>query len=195
MDFTPEQEQLLIEQNMPKIYRAVDNYSSRHSTKVASVPYDDFVQEVAMAFLVYIRRCDTMEEVNHFPWFSAMEAMRRLVWQFQPMSCPRHCNSFSEVIHNMPLTMSLDDIQAKTGLEIDGMSKHWVDDKETQMDFDSFMSDQPELFRRVASMRLYGMTMKEIGEQCGTSKGTVHKWIDKMSNAYNNYREGAKNAD
>ena len=51
MEFTPEQEQELIEKNMPKIYRAVDNYAARHSSSVARVPHEDFVQEVAIAFL------------------------------------------------------------------------------------------------------------------------------------------------
>ena len=57
MEFTPEQEQELIEQNMHKIYRAVDNYSARHTSNIATVPYDDFVQEVSIAFLKYIRNC------------------------------------------------------------------------------------------------------------------------------------------
>lgn len=194
MEFTPEQEQAIIEKNMPKIHRAVDNYSARHNSQIARVPREDFVQEVAMAFLQYIRNCKTDEEVERFPWFTAMSAMRNLVWQFQPMTCPRHCNSFSEVIHNMPVTMSLDDIQAKTGIEIDGMSRHWVDDKETQLDFDDFMSKQTDLMRRIASMRIYGMTMKEIGNQCGVTKGTICKWIDKLNDAYKEYMEGAKNA-
>ena len=188
MYFTPEQEQELIEQNMPKIYRAVDNYSARHSSGVASVPYDDFVQEVAIVFIKYIRNCKTPEEVNRFPWLSAMGAMRDLVLQFQPMSCPKtHANNFSDIIHNMPITMSIDDICAKTGIEIDGMSKHWVDDKETQIDFDDFMSSQPENIRRVASMRVYGMTLKEIGEQFGITKDGIRKRLVKLNNAYKNY--------
>jgi RNA polymerase sigma factor (sigma-70 family) len=195
MDFTPEQEQVLIEQNMPKIYRAVDNYAARHSSTMASVPYEDFVQEVALAFLQYIRKCETQEEVNRFPWFSAMDAMRNLVRVYQPMSCSSDPRSFSDVIHNMPVTMSLDDIQAKTGIEIDGMSKHWVEDKETQIDFDDFMSGQTESVQRVASMRIYGMTLREIGNQYGVQKGTVCKWLDKLNNAYKEYMEGAKNAE
>lgn len=195
MDFTPEQEQVLIEQNMPKIYRAVDNYAARHSSTMASVPYEDFVQEVALAYLQYIRKCETQEEVNRFPWFSAMDAMRNLVRVYQPMSCSSDPRSFSDVIHNMPVTMSLDDIQAKTGIEIDGMSKHWVEDKETQIDFDDFMSGQTESVQRVASMRIYGMTLREIGNQYGVQKGTVCKWLDKLNNAYKEYMEGAKNAE
>ena len=194
MVFTPEQEQAIIEKNMPKIHRAVDNYSARHNSQIAKVPREDFVQEVALAFLQYIRNCEKPEEIERFPWFTAMDAMRKLIWQFQPMRCPKHGNSFSETIHNMPITMSLDDIQAKTGIEVDGMSKHWVDDTETQIDFDDFMTQQTDLMRRIASMRVYGMTMKEIGNQCGVTKGTVCKWIDKLNDAYKEYTEGAKNA-
>lgn len=194
MVFTPEQEQAMIEKNMPKIYRAVDNYSARHSSHMTRVPYEDFVQEVAIAYLNYIRGCKTIEETNKFPWFSAMDAMRNLVRVYQPMRCSSDPKSFSSIIHNMPSTMSLDAIHADTGLEIDGMSRHWVEDKETQIDFDAFMSQQPENLRRIASMRIYGMTMKEIGNQYGVYKGTICKWLDKMGDAYKEYMEGAKNA-
>ena len=191
MDFTPEQEQELLEQNMVKIYRAVDNYSARHSSHTTCVPYEDFVQEVAIAYLNYIRGCETMEEVNRFPWFSAMDAMRNLVRIYQPMRCSSDPKSFSEIIHNMPFTMSMDDIQAKVAIEIDGMSKHWVEDKETQIDFDDFMSAQPESVRRIASMRVYGMTLKEIGEQCGVTKSAVSRRLNRLNDSYKSYMEGA----
>lgn len=192
MDLTPEQEQELLSLNMPKIYRAVDNFTARRSSSIAKVPYEDFVQEVAVAFIEYIRKCDTPEKLNVFPWCTAMGVMRDLVVVYQPMSCPKHNNSFSTIIHNMPLTMSLEDIQVKTGLEIDGMSKHWVDDKETQIDFDAFMANQPENTRRVASMRIYGMTLKEIGDQCGVHKSTISRQLNNLNEDYKKYVEGAE---
>ena len=194
MHFTPEQEQEIIEQNMPKIYRAVDNFTARCSSSFAYIPYADYVQEVTIAFLKYIRRCDKEEDVAKFPWFDAMGAMRNLILDSQPLSCHRNTHKFSEIIHGMPQTMSLDALSASTGLEIDGMSKHWVDDKETQMDFDTFMEEQSEHTRRVASMRIYGMTLQEIGDQCGVTRCAVKKRLDKLSDAYKIFTEGAKNA-
>lgn len=195
MDFTPEQEQSLLERNMTKIYRAVDNFSARHSTDVARVPYDDFVQEVAIAFLKYIRKCKTKEEVDKFPWYSAMGAMRKLVFVYQPLSCEKSTHKFSEIMHSMPSTIPMDVISASTGIDVDGMSKHWVDDKETQMDFDMFMADQPENMRRIAAMRVYGMTMREIANQCGVSHVTVQKKIQRLCDAYREYSGGANNAE
>ena len=194
MEFTPEQEQELIEQNMHKIYRAVDNYSARHTSNIATVPYDDFVQEVSIAFLKYIRNCKSEEEINRFPWYSAMGAMRDLVLQYQPMRCPKDRSSgmFSKVIHNMPSTMSLDNLGVQTGFEIDGMSKHWVDDKETQIDFDSFMEEQPECVQRMVSMRMYGMTMPEIGNQFGVTKHGIDKRLKRLYDPYKKFMEGAE---
>ena len=194
MEFSPEREQELLEQNMYKIYRAVDNYSARHSSSTATVPYEDFVQEVALAYIKYIRSCKTMDEVNRFPWYTAMGAMRDLVLMYQPMSCPKtHESKFSDIIHGMPTTMSIDDIMASSCIEIDGMSKHWVEDKETQIDFDDFMKDQPDHLKRVASMRVYGMTLKEIGNQCGINKNAVRKRLGKLNDAYKLYMEGESN--
>ena len=93
----------------------------------------------------------------------------------------------------MPVTMSLDDIQAKTGLEIDGMSKHWVEDKETQIDFDSFMNQQSEHTRRIASMRVYGMKLKEIGSQCGVSDRAIWNRLSRLKEDYIDFMEGAEN--
>ena len=195
MVFTPEQEQCIVEENMPKIYRAVDNFMMRCSSKVINIPYEDFVQEVALAFIEYIRKCKTEEDVEKFPWYSAMDAMRGLVFTYQPLKCQRVSPQFSKIIHNMPRTISLDAINASSCIEIDGMDKHWVDDKETQMDFDFFMEDQPENMRRIASMRVYGMTLKEIGDQCGVSKVAIKKRLNKLNDAYKKYVEDAKNAE
>ena len=195
MVFSPEQEQEIIEQNMPKIYRAVDNFTARCNSDVARVPYDDFVQEVSIMFLEYIRKCGTIKEVNVFPWYSAMGAMRDLVLQYQPVSCPKSSHMFSEIVHNMPRTISIDAINASSGIDVDGMSKSWVDDKETQMDFDAFMCDQSENVRRVASMRVYGMNVKEIANQFGISRVAVHKKLNKLRNAYDKYVEDAENAE
>ena len=192
MCFTPEQEQQLLEKNMQKIYRSVDNFTARCSSQVVCIPYEDFVQEVSIAFLKYIRRCETEEQINRFPWCSAMDAMRYLVLQYQPMSCPKSSVKFSEIIHNMPTTISLEVLNASTGLDIDGMSNHWVDDKDTQMDFDVFMESQPENIRRVASMRVYGMTLKEIGDQCGVTKVAIHNKLNKLNESYKNYLEECK---
>ena len=189
MEFTPDVEQAMVEENMQKIYRAVDNFTARCSSKVACIPYEDYVQEVCIAYLKYIRKCETPEEMEKFPWFDAMSAMRNLVFAYQPMSCPRSTHRFSEIIHGMPVTMSLDVLNASGGMDIDGMSKHWVDDKNTQIDFDIFMSDQPENTRRIASMRVYGMTLKEIGEQGGVTKGAIRKKLNKLNDAYKNYSE------
>lgn len=196
MLFTPEEEQQIIMENMPKIYRAVDNFMMRCSSQVIRIPYEDFVQEVSIVLLEYIRKCNVMDELQKFPWYSAMDAMRKLVLVCQPLTCPSaYPDRFMDIIHNMPKTMSVDAIEASSCIDVDGMGKHWVDDKETQMDFDAFMDSQPENTRRIASMRVYGMTMKEIGEQCGVSKVAIKKRLDKLNVAYKQFMEGEENAE
>lgn len=195
MLLTPEQEQKIIEENMPKIHRAVDNFTARCTAEIARVPRDDFVQEVTIAFLKYIRGCEKPEDMNRFPWLSANHAMRRLVMEFQPMSVPKDMHLFSEIIHTMPSTISINVIGPSSGLEIDGMAKCWVDDKDTQMDFDIFMADKPDYVKRVASMRIYGMKLREIAEQCGVSATSIWKKLLRLENAYKKYTEDAKNAE
>lgn len=198
MNLTPEQEQQIIEENMPKIYRSVDNFTARCRSKHVSIPYDEFVQDVSIAFLLYIRKCETMEQINRFPWFTAMSAMRKTVYDFQPMKCTHSDHRFREIIHSMPQTISIDCL-AKASLDVNGMSKHWVDDKDTMMDFESFMDACDENTRRLIAMRYGGMTLKELANQYGVNKSTVMRRIRKLADEYHEFaddpeQKGAENA-
>lgn len=195
MVLTPEQEWQIIQKNQKKICRSVDNFMARGSSSVIRIPYEDFVQEVTIEFIKYIRRCETLEETDRFPWLDANIAMRRLVVEYQPMSAPKHQKYFSEIIHSMPATISLDVLKATSGLDVDGMSKKWVDDKETQVDFDMFMDEQPDHVKRVASMRVYGMKLREIAEHFGVSATAIWKQLQKLEKEYHLYVEEDENAD
>lgn len=188
MVFTPEQEQQIIEENMVKIYRAVDNFTARCTSDVARVPYDEFVQEVSLAFLLYIRKCETQEEIDRFPWYTAMDAMRNAVLMFQPMSCPKSSHRFREIIHGMPSTVSADTISPSV-FEVNGMAKHWVDDKDTLLDFERFMDSYDENTKRLVSMRYGGMTLKEVAAQYGVHKTTVLRRIRNLEDDYLKFLE------
>ena len=187
MQLSPEREAELVEQNMPKIYRAVDNFMARYTGRgVRHASYDDCVQEVSIAFLKHIRGCETEEEINRFPWYSATQAMSRLVLRCQPLSVPERTSNFTHMIHSLPFTVSYD-VLAANGIEIDGMSKHWVPDKDIEMDFNAFMSLQDEVMQRIASMRLYGMTMREIAGQFGVCFQNIDKKLGKLRGEYDNF--------
>ena len=182
MQLTPERESELINQNMPKIYRAVDNFTARYRNSDPCC-YDDMVQQVAEAFLLYIRRCETEEQLNKFPWYDAIHAMSVHVLNSQPFSVPKSTKTFSQIIHNMPMTVSYE-VAVSNGLDVDGMSRFWVDDKETEIDFNSFMAEQAESVRRIASMRVYGMSHRKIAGQFGVCKNVITKKLDRLHEKY-----------
>ena len=189
MTLTQERESELIEQNMPKIYRAIDNYMARcNQKKGVQLSYDDCVQEVSIAFLQYIRRCTTEDQLLTFPWYDAMHAMSELVLINQPLTVPRSTRNFSDVIHSIPSTVPFDVMMSK-GMDVDGMSKHWVPDKDTEMDFNIFMADQSELVQRIASMRIHGMTYRDIAAECGVSKSKVAEEIKQLKEMYDEFYE------
>ena len=69
MQLSRERESELVEKNMPKIYRAVDNFMAKNTGgNVCRITYDDCVQEVSVVLLNYIRKCETEEQLNMFPW-------------------------------------------------------------------------------------------------------------------------------
>ena len=187
MQLSPEREAELIEINMPKIYRSVDNFVSKYTgSNRACASYDDCVQEVSLAFLRYIRKCETEEQMNVFPWYDAMQAMSQLVLLGQPFSVPARTSDFSRVIHSLPATVSYE-VLASRGIEVDGMSKHWVPDKNTEMDFCTFMDSQGENVQRIAAMRIYGMTQRDIAAQFGVCKRAIDKKITKLREDYDEF--------
>ena len=120
MHFSTEQEAALIEENMKKIYRAVDNFCCRCHGSTVRVDYDEFVSEVSIVFLKHIRKCETMEEINKFPWYDALNAMTRLVMAYQPLSGPKTPKHFSRLVSRMPATVSID-LAVANGIEVDGI--------------------------------------------------------------------------
>lgn len=172
-----------MEQNTVRIHRAVDNFISHKSHTAVSIPYDDLVQEACIAFLEYIRKCDSEEQLDTFPWYDVKNGMLRLVVQMQPLSVPIRTSGFQQIVNSMPDTISYD-VLAETGMEIDGMSKHWVEDTDTKLDFIAFMDTQPENAKRVTSMRLYGMKNADIADQCGVDKTTISVRLKKLKTEY-----------
>ena len=192
MQLSRERESELVEKNMPKIYRAVDNFMAKNTGgNVCRITYDDCVQEVSVVLLNYIRKCETEEQLNMFPWYDAIHAMSNLVLCSQPLAFPKRTTDFNRVIHSVPHTVSFD-VLASSGVEIDGMSKHWVPDTDTKLDFDMFMSTQNENVQRIASMRLYGMSQRDIARQCGVCKRAIDK---KLSSLYEDYNDFFKEED
>ena len=188
MHFSSDRENELILENYPKIYRAVDNYMARCPHQVACVSYDDMVQVVSIAFLGYIRRVESEDALKTFPWFDALHAMSEFVLSSQPLSVPKSTKQFSKIIHSIPGTVSFD-VMVSDGVDVDGMSKRWVEDEETRIDFDAFMETQPEYVRRLASMCFYGMSRKQIAAEFGVSRQTVYDWINKLFASYQKFME------
>lgn len=191
MVLSPEHEAQLVEQNMKKIYRAVDNFMARCPKDSApiSISYDDCVQEVAIEFIKYIRRCETIEQVNRFPWHDAIHALSIYVLGCQPVSFPKSTKTFRYFLNSVPHTVSFDVLMSQ-GISVDGMSKQWVPDTDTKLDFDSFMSNQSENVQRIASMRIYGMTQRDIASQFGVCKRAIDKKIAKLREDYDEFAKG-----
>ena len=188
MQLTPEREAELMELNMPKIYRAADNFTMRFKDPSVEFCYEDMVQQGAMAFLLYMRKCETEEDLKRFPWYDAIHAMCIHVLNSQPFSVPKRTENFSKLINSLPKTISYE-VAVSNGLNVDGMSKHWVLDKDTQIDFDDFMSSQDESMRRIASMKVYGMSNRKIGAQFGVSHVAIGKKIDRLHKNLNEFFE------
>ena len=186
MELSPEREQDLVVQNMSKIYRAIDNFMARCTKSPVHISYEDCVQEVSIAFLKYIRRCSTEDQLNKFPWYDAIHALSEYVMQNQQFSVPIHTKGFLSILRSLPITVPFD-LWVSNGVDVDGMSKHWVPDTDTKLDFDAFMSSQAENIQRIASMRIYGMSEKDIAAEFGISQQKISQKINKLREKYEEF--------
>lgn len=187
MELSREAEAELIERNMPKICNAVNNFRARCSNPVVNIPFEDFVQEVTIAYLEYIRRCETMAETEIFPWYNAVDAMSRLVLAHQPMGCPKRHASFETVMKMMPSTISYE-VNAQNVIETDGMSRTWVNDENTLIDLGMFMETLPENAEKIIGMKLWGLTSREIASELGVSESAVCQSLKNYRKKYNQFR-------
>lgn len=186
MVMTSDQENDFILENMKKIYNAVDNFVFRCSSNVIGVPYEEMVQEACIAVLKYLRRCENEEDLKKFPFLSVKSALRDLVFTYQPLSVPHSTHRFSEICSGMPSTVSFDTLPSSI-IEVDGMSHHWVEDKETEIDFDAFMSAKTDADRRMVGMKFWGGTFRDVARQFGTSKDSVKRNLDKLHAEYTDF--------
>lgn len=186
MTLTSEQENEYITKNMKKICNAVDNFVYRCSSDAIGIPYDEMVQEASLAFLMYIRRCENEEDLEKFPFYSVKSALRDLVFTYQPFSCPHSTHRFAEICSGMPETVSFDTIP-ESMLNVDGLSRHWVEDKDTEIDFDLFMSDKSDMDQRMIGMKAWGGTFRNIASQFGTSKDSVKRNMDRLHALFNDF--------
>ena len=183
---TPDQENEYITKNMKKIYNAVDNFIYRCSSDAIGIPYEEMVQEASLALLLYLRRCEKEEDLDKFPFYSVKSALRDLVFTYQPFSCPHSTHRFSEICSGMPETVSFDTIP-ESMLNVDGMSKHWVEDTDTKIDFDLFMADKTDHEQRLIGMKAWGGTFRNIAAQFGTSKDSVKRNMDRLHSQYTDF--------
>ena len=75
------------------------------------------------------------------------------------------------------------------GLEIDGMSHTWVQDKETEIDFNSFMAGQDGLNNRIVALRLHDTPIRKIASHCAVSKTKIWRRIDKIYDDFKKFNE------
>ena len=189
MVLSSERESQLMEKNMPNIYRSIDNFLARcNQDNGVPLPYEDCVQEVAIAYLQYIRRCETEDQLKIFPWYDAIHALSEYVLRCQPLSVPVSTKGFRKTLRTIPTTVSYETL-VTNGLEVDGMSQTWVPDKETELDFDTFMSAQSPHVQRIVSMKLYGMPVRKIAGQCGVGKSSVNNKILRLKKQYDQFNE------
>lgn len=194
MLLTPERESELVESNMQKVYRAVDNFTARCEKNVLRIPYDDFVQEGCLAYLTYLRRCKSEEGLDVFPWYDVLNALDRYVLACQPMTGSTRTSSFDEIVRSMPLTVSYE-ANMTAAAEVDGMSRHWVDDKDTMMDLELFLDSLPDYADRIFAMKLSGLSSRKIAAQLGVTESLICKRLKNYREKYDAFtKEEEENA-
>ena len=195
MFLSPERETDLIQSNMQKIYRAVDNFTARCEKVVLRIPYEDFVQEACLAYVEHIRRCKSEKDIDVFPWYDILNALDRYVLSCQPMSVPVRTSSFDDIVRTMPLTVSYEG-HLTNDAEVDGMSKHWVDDKDTMMDLEIFRDSLPDYADRIFAMKLSGLSSRKIAAQLGVTESLISKRLKNYREQYDAFtKEEDENAE
>ena len=124
-------------------------------------PFDDFIQEARIAFLLHIRTHDESE------WAACTLTIRRALYDFARASYPVKVShaSFSKVLKAKQAFQPYDE-------SID-WSAHVHEDDHTDMDIRIMLDHLSNEDRQIAQMRLEGWTLMEIVSKTGKAYSTI----------------------
>lgn len=157
---------------------AVKGFCNRAPSSVDC--FDDMYQEARFAFLEYIRRCDSLDDVNKFPYRDINHRMSLFVLQEQRFTFPKRTSGMKKYINSVPTCSSLESVGNEVETEC-------IEDVNDRMFADGFMEMLSPDVRGMLTLAIKGLTKTEIAHRLGVSKFVVHRKISKAKDMYKAY--------
>lgn len=158
------------------INKSVLSFMDKGKYSPVRISYDDLYQSVCVALLEHLTMCSTEEQLQVFPYYTALHAMTQEVMRLQPLTGQRQTRKFKELIQAQPIVIDIDNV--------DGISKTWVADTITIHDFTMFYDRLDEQMQKLVSMRLAGESVNNVSHIENVNTRTVYKRMRKLRKQY-----------
>ena len=189
MQLTSERENKLVTQNKERIEKFAKRFYTSCRTRSPLIDLDDMIQQANIAYLMYIRGCETEEELEIFPVQSLKHWMTEYVLANQIIRVPTSTKQYRE---SMYILRNFDYAVCTPFPEndLDGMSPTWVKQCNSKMDLNMFKELCDDVDRQLIELLPRKMTARELAQECGIPKSTAHDRLKRLGKNYLKWNNG-----
>lgn len=173
---TATQTERYFEEHEAQINKVVVSFMQRGTTCPVRISYNDLYQSVCVALLEYLSQCETEEQAQVFPYYSALHAMTVEIMRLQPLTGLESTRKLRELLQAQPVIVDLE--------HANGLTKTWLADTITKNDFYSFYDNLDNSMRDLVCWRLSGATVTNVSQLANVNRQTVYKRIKKLREQY-----------
>lgn len=185
MQLSHDQENELLKSRMGLIYRHANRFLNKYSG-YTTIDLDDCIQECTIAYLNYIRRAETEEDLKIFPAKDLVNALCRFVLGNTVLSSPKRTSAFREILASMPETDSVEYLENEMAVSVgvDHETRYSeVDEKLAYEKWSEKLSDED---RKILYLRSNGMTQDEIASELAINRTSVCRRLRFLKQDYIN---------
>lgn len=140
----------------------------------------DLYQEAVLAYMDYLSRCNSEEDLKRFPGMYVVNCMSRYIMNCQVVKFTKRTTDFTKITNATKRAeySALSDTEAFGGN---------VGDTESTILFHEFIDSLDEVERRVILMRCFGAKRFEVAKALNLSNAKVTRVLNKVRKKYDVY--------
>lgn len=173
---TAAEKERYFEEHATQISKVVLSFMHRGTTCPVRISYNDLYQSVCVALLEYLSQCETEEQAQLFPYYSALHAMTVEIMRLQPLTGLESTRKLHELLQAQPIIVDLE--------HANGLTKTWLADTITKNDFYSFYDNLDSSMRDLVCWRLSGATVSNVSQLANVNRQTVYNRMKKLREQY-----------
>lgn len=177
MLFDRETEARMFREARQHIGALVWKYIRKGKADINAKHYQDLFQEAAIAYINYIRKAQTEEDLKIFPSMDILHAMCLYTLSIQPLSHPKRTEDFKKHLTDKNVPLYEADANAENARTV-------IDDALDEIVFRDFVAKQTDMNTKIVGLRMEDYAIKEVAGTIGINESNVSRRLKRMLENY-----------